>query len=58
MNKKIVDYILVRARFDWALSSILCKEMENGWQPLGAPFIDKSLFKKVWVQAMVKYEQW
>lgn len=58
MNKKIIDYMILRNPVAWMLAWEICTEMQNGWQPLGGvTFANEGwLFKKIYCQAMVKYE--
>ena len=53
MEKKVVDYMLVRETDEEALDDLVTGFLERRWQPYGSPFVDEDGDD---CQAMVRYE--
>lgn len=54
---KITDYQLVSANSSSKLTKEVKKEMEGGWEPLGAPIIGETAAGPSLIQAMVIYKR-
>lgn len=56
MQKKIIDYIILKSSLQWVLRAKVLNEMKSGWQPLGGvTYAQEGFLKHYYCQAMVKY---
>jgi hypothetical protein len=57
----IRDYRILKARTHAALEQAVCASIAQGWQPLGAPFVETRYYEYVspsteWCQAVTRGE--
>lgn len=55
--RKIVEYQIISAAYDFPLNELVIDSIKEGWQPLGRPFLRSNYQHAGMAQAMVKYEE-
>ncbi len=52
-DKKVIEYKLIELQTSAAFRNSSCFHLKEKYQPYGLPYIDKDIFRQVWV----KYEE-